>query len=167
MWCGYCKTNTHQESICRKKRTQDGARRVAEEPNSNQDQLFKVNHTKRKKPPDNVNMKDIMVDGGATSHIVNDIGKFKSFDDSFRPESHSVELADGTKCSGIAQRRGTAVIYLLENAGRQHRAQLRDTLYIPSYPHNIFSVARAVNRRSDDHLSERGQSHGYQQWQQV
>ena len=67
-------------------------------------------------------MKGIMVDGGATSHIVNDIGKFKSFDDTFQPESHSRELADGTKCSGIAQRRGTAMIDLLDSAGQQNRA---------------------------------------------
>lgn len=90
-------------------------------------------------------MKGIMVDAGATSHIINDIGKFKSFDDSFQPESHSVELADGTKCSGMAQRRGTTLIDLLDNAERQHKAQLRDALYMPSYPHAIFSVARATN----------------------
>ena len=38
-----------------------------------------------------------------------------------------------------------AVNYLLDHAGRQHRVQLRDALYIPSYPHDIFSVARAIN----------------------
>ena len=37
------------------------------------------------------------------------------------------------------------MIDLLDSAGRQHRAQLRDALYMPSYPHNIFSVARATN----------------------
>ena len=86
-----------------------------------------------------------MVDAGATSHIVNDVNKFQSFDNSFQQETHSVELADGSKCSGIAQQRGTAVIHLLDNAGRRHTAQLRDALYIPSYPHDIFSVARATN----------------------
>lgn len=98
----------------------------------------------------NVQMKGIMVDGGATSHILNNIDKFNSFDNTFRPESHSVELADGTKCSGIAQRRGTAVIYLLDNTGR---------LYMPSYPHNIFSVARVANggatvtfKKEDSHM---------------
>ena len=38
------------------------------------------------------------------------------------------------------------VIYLLDNARRQHRAQLREALYIASYPHDIFLVARAINR---------------------
>lgn len=65
-----------------------------------------------------------MVGAGATSDIVNDIKKFKNFDDSFQPETHSVEFADGTKCSGIAQQRGTTIIHRLDYAGRKHRAQL-------------------------------------------
>ncbi|XP_037109280.1 uncharacterized protein LOC119123966 [Syngnathus acus] len=159
VWCSYCNSNTHQESICRKKRTQDGARQIAEGETGNQDQLFKAEHMKKKRLSDNVKMKGIMVDGGATSHIVNDIQTFTSFDESFKPESHSVELADGTKCSGIAQRRGTAVIYLRDDAGRQQTAQLREALYMPSYPHNIFSVARATNggatitfKKGDSHI---------------
>lgn len=50
-----------------------------------------------------------MVDGGATAHTVNDIQKFKSFNDTLQPKTHSLELA------------GTAVICLLDNAGRQHK----------------------------------------------
>lgn len=71
--------------------------------------------------------------------------KIKSFDDTFQPETHSVELSNGTKCIGMAQRRGTAMINLLDSTGQQHRAQLRDALHMLSYPHDIFSVARATN----------------------
>ena len=145
VWCSYCKNNTHAESLCKKKGGQDGVRKVAEEQDGGQDHFFKAKYVKSDRPPGNVKMKGIMVDAGATSHIVNDINKFKSFDNSFQSETHSVELADGSKCSGIAQQRGTAVIHLLDNAGRQHTAQLRDTLYMPSYPHDIFSVARGTN----------------------
>ena len=145
VWCDFCKSNTHQESLCKKKGGQDGARKLEERDNDQEDHFFKAQDKRDERPPAAVKMKGIMVDGGATSHIVNDIGKFTSFDDTFRPDSHSVELADGTKCSGIAQRRGTATICLQDSAGRQHRAQLRDALYMPSYPHDIFSVARATN----------------------
>lgn len=145
MWCGYCKNNSHAESLCKKKGERDGARKVVVQQDSDQDHLFKAKYTGFVGPPDGIQLKGIMVDAGATSHIVNDAGKFTSFDDSFKPETHSVELADGSKCSGIAQRRGTATIFLLDAAGRQHTAQLRDALYMPSYPHNIFSVARATN----------------------
>ncbi|KAJ8418592.1 hypothetical protein AAFF_G00000910 [Aldrovandia affinis] len=163
MWCDYCKNNTHQESICKKKGRLDGIRKVTEEQHNDQDHLFKAKHTKNEGPPDKVKMKGIMVDAGATSHIVNDIGKFESFDDLFQSETHSVELADGTKCNGIAQRRGTAMVCLLDNTRRQHRAQLRDALYMPSYPHYIFSVARTTNggatitfMKEDSHMVTKG-----------
>lgn len=157
VWCRHCRSNTHHESICKKKGTQDGVRRVAEEKTTDQDQFFKDNHVGKERPPVNVKMKGIMVDGGATSHIVNNIGMFKSFDDSFKPESHAVELADGTKCSVIAQRRGTAVIGIQDHARQQHTAHLREALYVPSYPHNIFSVVRATNvtvtfKKEDSHM---------------
>ena len=146
VWCNYCRNNTHAESLCKKKGGQDGARKVAEEQDGGEgDHLFMAKHVKSERPPLNVKTKGIMVGAGATSHIVNDINKFQNFDSSFQPETHCVELADGSKCSGMAQQRGTAVIHLLDNAGRQHTAQLRDTLYMPSYPHDIFSVARASN----------------------
>lgn len=97
--------------------------------------------------------------------MVSDIRKFRSFDSSFQPETHSVELADGTKCSGMAQQRGTTVIYLLDDAGKQHTAHLWDALYMPSYPHYIFSVARATNggatiifKRGDNHLITKNES---------
>ena len=38
----------------------------------------------------------LMVDTGATSHIITDIEKFKNFDNTFQPEKHVLELADGT-----------------------------------------------------------------------
>ena len=123
VWCGNCKSNTHEESLCKKKGERDGARKVVEERDSEEDHFFKTND-RNERSPGSTRMKGIMVDGGATSHIINDIEKFKSFDDTFQPDSHSVELADGTKCSGIAQRRGTATICLLDSAGQQHRAEL-------------------------------------------
>lgn len=67
------------------------------------------------------------------------------------------------KCSGMAQRRGTALIYLLDTDGRQHRAWLKDALYMPTYPHDIFSVARGTNggatvtfKKGDSHMITKG-----------
>lgn len=109
--------------------------RVEEQDNDKEDYFFYAQDKKDERPPACVKMEGIMVDGGGvTSHIVNDIRKFESFDDTFPPDSHSVELADGTKCRGIAQRRGTARLCLLDNAGQQHRAHLRGFIhtYIPA-----------------------------------
>ena len=82
------------------------------------EQLYGIKHgpkkddIPRRRPPTNVKMKGIMVDGGATLHIIGDITKFVNFDNAFKPSSHCIELADRTRCTGQAQKRGTAVIYM-------------------------------------------------------
>ncbi len=85
-----------------------------------------------------------MVDTGATSHIITDLEKFKWFDDEFQPEKHYIELADGTRATGVALRRGDAEVYMIDSAGHQVKTTLRNALYIPSYPQNIFSVKAAT-----------------------
>ncbi|KAJ8414685.1 hypothetical protein AAFF_G00038870 [Aldrovandia affinis] len=89
-------------------------------------------------------MKGLMVDTGATLHIITDIAKFKKFDDRFQAEIHCVELADGTRSNGIAERRGDAEVSLIDSRGRRHNMTLRRALYIPSYPQDIFSVKAAT-----------------------
>ena len=55
-----------------------------------------------------------MVDAGATPLIIKDISKFKTFDDSFKPDNHFIELADGTRTKGVALKRGDAEIHLAD-----------------------------------------------------
>lgn len=49
-------------------------------------------------------MRGLIVDCRATSHIITDTAKFKRFDEEFQAETHCVELADGTRCKGVAER---------------------------------------------------------------
>lgn len=95
-------------------------------------------------PQRSVKGSSLMVDTGATSHIVTDITKFKTFDDEFQPESHCVELADGTRCTGVAERKGDAEVCLIDSTGQRHNTMLKKALYIPSYPQDIFSVKSAT-----------------------
>ncbi|KAI7806633.1 hypothetical protein IRJ41_009193 [Triplophysa rosa] len=88
--------------------------------------------------------KGLMVDTGATSHIITDIRNFKEFDDKFHAEKYCIELADGTRANGVALKRGDAEVYLIDREGRQVRTTLKKALYIPSYPQNIFSVKAAT-----------------------
>ena len=48
----------------------------------------------------------ILVDCGATTHIVYDISKFTTFDLQFRPDKHFIELGDGNRSNKIALKRG-------------------------------------------------------------
>lgn len=61
----------------------------------------------------------LMVDCGATSHIIMEIEKFQNFDYTFQPERHAVELADGTRVSGVALRRGNAEVSLVDSGGKR------------------------------------------------
>lgn len=149
-WCSHCKNSTHTDATCRRKAKLDGARKVADERSGGfegaADHAFRIKDgvTPVQHPGHNVREKGLMVDTGATSHIINDATKFKSFDDTFKPESHCVELADGTLCRGIAQRRGDAEVFLIESTGQRRKATLRSALFIPSYPQDIFSVKSAT-----------------------
>lgn len=84
------------------------------------------------------------MDCGATSHIVTDLDKFKSFDPQFQAQAHCVELADGSQCKGVAERRGDVVVCLTDCRGRQLKTTLKQALYSPSYPQDIFSVKAAT-----------------------
>lgn len=69
-----------------------------------------------------------------------------------------MDLADGTRCSGMAPGRGTAMINLLNDEGRMHRAQLPDSLYrtrlhIPTT--FFFQVSRATGRGATQTFKQR------------
>ena len=86
----------------------------------------------------------LLVDSGCSAHIKNDDSEMTNIRQDFKPHSHTVELADGTKQSGVALKRGDVPINLRDDQGRVMPSVLRDTLYIPSFPQDIFSVNKAV-----------------------
>ena len=85
-----------------------------------------------------------MVDTGATPHTIKDIEGFKNFDDSFQPDNHFIELADGSKTNWVALKRGDAEICLVNANGNKESVTLKGTLFIPSYPQDIFSAKSAT-----------------------
>lgn len=147
VWCSHCRSDTHSSETCRskKRRGRDDARKASEETGEEDEYAFRLSDMAADvQPSQDVNVRGLMVDCGATSHIVTDLAKFKCFNGEFKAESHCVELADGTRCSGVAERRGDAVVCLTDSTGRQLRTTLKDALYIPSYPQDIFSVKAAT-----------------------
>ena len=82
--------------------------------------------------------KGLIVDTGASSHILNDRSRFKNFDSPFKPERHSMELADRKRIFGLAQDRGDSRVFLIDSEGRRFAATFKDALYIPSFPPRTF-----------------------------
>ena len=65
---------------------------------------------------------NLLVDTGATSHIINDKSKFIAFDDfdgNFDSSSHVIELADGSKAN-VVTGKGVAKVELYDVNGSSH-----------------------------------------------
>ncbi|KAJ8391013.1 hypothetical protein AAFF_G00097910 [Aldrovandia affinis] len=105
-WCSQCKSTTHRDATCR--RGPAAGRRATSFRGGEQQGVCILTSDRDAEIQSGrgVKMKGLMVDTGATSHIIKDIAKFKKFDDRFQAETHCVELADGTRSNGIAERRG-------------------------------------------------------------
>ena len=106
---------------------------------------------------DNFNsMRDssLLVDTGATAHVLNEKSTFFKFDDKFKPEYHYMELVDGSRVYGIVSAKGRAKVLLHDLEGVPHHVFLEDALYIPSYKQNIFSVQAAVTKGGAVNLNQ-------------
>lgn len=141
-WCNRCKSTTHRDATCRRRKQRDNARKVSEET-GDKEYVFQASDTEMWRHDDQ--RRGLMVDAGATTHIITDIAKFQRMDSSFQAGTHCVELADGTRCSGVAKQRGDAEVCLVDSRGRRLKTMLRNALYIPTYPQDIFSVKAATS----------------------
>ena len=105
--------------------------------------VFKIGYNS-----ENVNIArhKMLVDCGATVHIVNDISHFVRFDKGFESEKHTIELADGSRQKGVVQGKGTAKFTLSDIGGNEQNIFLDNTLYVPTYKQNIFSVQAATSK---------------------
>lgn len=150
LWCSQCKSATHRDATCRRRqrRGRDVVRKCTAEDDIGEGDAYtfrvKEGTEAEFQRSRDVDVRGLMVDCGATSHIITDLAKFKSFDAQFQPKSHCVELADGTRCSGVAEKRGDAEVCLTDSRGRKLKTILKQALYIPSYPQDIFSVKAAT-----------------------
>ncbi|KAJ8369136.1 hypothetical protein SKAU_G00091640 [Synaphobranchus kaupii] len=157
VWCSFCKS----KKACTKKDRGDGARCAhvqdggGHEAGRGQDSRAAAegeDYTLKARTEDTslpgqqlqTQRKGLIVDTGASSHIINDKSKFKNFDGTFKPERHSMELADGKRTFGVAQGRGEAQVCLIDSEGRRCQVTLENALYIPSYPQELFSVKSAT-----------------------
>ena len=140
-WCSFCKSSNHTDKSCRKQ-NRDHAKGTT---NSDYHTFsFKVDDSDR--PFLTTNNANLLVDCGATAHIVNTYENFSNDDPTFNPAEHYIELADGTRKNNVAVKRGTAVVFLRAQDGQLHEVKLENTLYIPTYPQSIFSVQAATKK---------------------
>ncbi|XP_028291069.1 uncharacterized protein LOC114478151 [Gouania willdenowi] len=144
-WCNYHRSTTHSDETCRRRaKRKDDAKQTSEKQDNYEEDQTMVFKASQDLLPDNIKLNGIMVDCGATSHIITDEEQFTQFDKTFDPNKHFMELADGSKMNNVALKRGDALIKLLNSEGKYVRVTLKNALLIPSYPQSIFSVQAAT-----------------------
>ncbi|CAB3992128.1 Retrovirus-related Pol poly from transposon TNT 1-94 [Paramuricea clavata] len=164
-WCSHCKTRTHNTKDCRRKnQNQDKkedersqAAKSVQDQEARRSFAFIVSDAPAENDVDYLKA-SLLVDCGATTHIVNDKSKFTSFDESFNPEVHFIELADGTRYNNIALKRGDANVLLEDKLGNQHSVTLQNALYVPSFSQDIFSVQAASENGASISFQPGGQA---------
>ena len=151
-WCSNCRNKSHDTRNCRKKK--DAAKKAAErtaprDMNQHEDQehtfAFVSSDAKNNSGIFNKDNLNLLVDTGATSHIINDKSKFVDFDKDFNANAHVIELADGSKAN-VVLGKGNAKVKLYDVNGNARDVMLNSALYVPSYQQSIFSVHAAVER---------------------
>ena len=152
LWCSFCRKSNHTDSTCRskgkaRKASKDKAHVVTTAADAEEQLQFAFKVSSESRDVSATRPGALLVDCGATAHIVTDKSRFTSFDESFRPEKHYIELANGSK-SNVALARGDVTVRIKDSHGRYVSAALKDALYVPSFPQSIFSVQAATAKGS-------------------
>ncbi|CAB4039167.1 Retrovirus-related Pol poly from transposon TNT 1-94, partial [Paramuricea clavata] len=159
-WCSRCRNKTHDTKECRSNMGRNDSAKKAEDQgrtkteNSEHTFTFKVSDSSACGKSYSNNL---LVDTGATSHIVNDKSKFISFDEDFDPNAHIIELADGSKAK-VVTGKGVAKVKLYDVNGSSHDLILNNALYVPSYQQDIFSVNAAIEEGASISLDKHSKS---------
>ncbi|CAM1304163.1 Uncharacterised protein r2_g1403 [Pycnogonum litorale] len=139
-WCNICNAKSHSTKECRKRDTVKSASSMENE----KDHSFAFKVTVDPTTCESTN--ELLVDCGATAHIITNKSSFLHMDTSFNPDGHFIELADGSRTNGIVHGKGVAEVSLIDVHGFSHKVKLSDALYIPTYKQNIFSVHAATDK---------------------
>jgi len=81
-----------------------------------------------------------MVDCGATSRLVNNENNFISFNKTFKPENHYIEMAVGHKTNQLVVAKGTAQFTITDDDNIEQLIHLKNALLAPTIPTSLFSV---------------------------
>ena len=167
-YCTVCDKDNHTTKRCFKRRAQERAAQMSKAAAFNSENLGSKDESTGGATyafvcnvavnafQSNINSSTLLVDSGATSHIVCDPEKFISYNESYDPANHYVELADGKRTNGLIKAMGTANFKVKDEDGKDVSITVNDALLIPSYNINIFSVKKATEKGATCILSKKG-----------
>ena len=120
MWCSFCQRANHTDRTCRRKKgaSKDSSRYVNSDVNGDSGGCHSFVFLSTEETPNNPK-NTLLVDCGATAHIITDQSYFVGYDRNFQKANHFIELADGTRSNNVALKRGNAVMMLTDVKGRK------------------------------------------------
>ena len=159
IYCNICKNHSHDTRFCRKsKRPQHQSARsftTTKEEDSINHFMFHVTVKSTRSKSSNVDLvNSLLIDSGETTHILTSKEKFNNFNHSFNPQSHIVQLADGSKAKNVVQGIGDAIIQINDQFGESCDIKLKNVLFIPSFDQDIFSIPAATTDGATVNFSE-------------
>ena len=133
--CNYCHKQGHIEQVCFQKK-RSSAKAAMD---------FSFTTTTNGNSTASYKNDQLLVDCGATCHLINKAEHFTTFDKSFEPEKHFIELADGRRSNKLATARGNAKFTILDSTGTPREITLKNALFTPDFPTSLFSVRAATD----------------------
>ena len=145
--CGFCKKPGHVDAVCfaKRKHSTPTHQSASYTHTSDTESFSFTTQAYSQNDTNSCNSNKLLVDCGATSHIVNNENLFVSFDKDFNPENHYIELADGRRSNQFAKARGDAKFTIKDAQGLDHDITLKNALYVPDFPIHLFSVRVATD----------------------
>ena len=105
------------------------------------------------------NTQGILIDTGASCHIICNKGYFQAFDEDFVPSKNYLEMADGSRRNDLILGKGNATIPLYDESGISRNLVLKNALYVPSFKKNIMSLHNAVQDGVKFNFNSPGKEH--------
>ena len=102
------------------------------------------------------NPQDVLLDTGASVHIICDKNLFSKLDKSFNKETSFLEMADGSKTNNVIEGKGTVKIPVQDISGNNINITLKDALYVPTFNKNIISINLAIRDGHQFHFNNLG-----------
>ena len=108
----------------------------------NKVQIYHITNTSLEMRSDNP--QEVLLDTGASVHIICDKQLFTKLDTSLNKETSFLEMADGSKNNSVIEGIGTAKIPVTDKTGTNINITLKNALYVPTFNKNILSVNLAI-----------------------
>ena len=144
LYCNHCKKPGHMEKVCfAKKKSREKSSVQTEHVSSTNSTSYSF--TMQDRVMASYNSNALLVDCGATCHVVNNEALLVSRDDTFEPHKHFLQLADGSRTNDLVTARGDAQMTIFDSKGNPTNIILKNALLAPSFPLCLFSVRAATD----------------------